>query len=500
MTSEEAQEIRAACLQHARELLDEAQRFLDPHPHFAYHFTTLALEEIGKIIQVFMGVVPLRQPDGRRPPLSNTDDHVQKLFWALWNPFITKESIDPAHLNWCRDFATEIHASRLEGLYVDFIDGRVSRPRDAITPERAKKLYSLAEVRLKIADMERVTAFDDEMKSLLEWFGERVWDEEKSKFIFSKTSLSKLVEFGNGSEWFKWLKEQCDKADEEMRELVKRELERQEPNDPERGESKWKVKVRLETASHSIRQAELNWINQMGDLLKLDRGKSSTELFVTITLPKAISVHALWDVAWMYSRRFVAALNVGSFGFFWWHLATDISRFYVQMFDLEANAEVRLEKTPQLTLDWGRRVLNKNDLFHTLMVHSQLPHTPEFLEHYLNGLAFMAKNDIHQRLEPHALIAFYEAFKCALRHYGDWDGSLAFLDAAKLIFARDFPTCSDWHEILGLADVLQTTLKPPKEVTLTHLAGMKAYCDAYIIKKIKLLEAKKQVKPEEQSA
>jgi AbiV family abortive infection protein len=499
MTFEEAQQVRAACLEHAHELMAEARRLLDIHAHLAYQFTTLALEEIGKITQVFISVLPVHPPDGH-PTLLKTDDHVQKLLWALWSPLIAKDSIDPAHLQWCHDFAAEIHKFRLEGLYVDFIDGRVSRPRDAITPERAKKLHALAEARLKLAEMEKVAALDEERKSLAEWFGQSAWDEEKAKLIFSKKSLAKYVELENAGEWFKWLKEQFDKADEEARELGKRELERQEPSDPERGEPKWKVKVRLETASHSIRQTELNWISQTGGLLKLDRGKSSAELFVTITLPKAISVHALWDVAWMQSRRFVAALNIGSFGFFWWHLPADVSRFYVQMVDLEANAEVRLERMPRLALDWGGRVLNKDALFHAIMVYSQLPRTPEFLEHYLNGLAFMAKNDIHQRLEPHALIAFYEAFRVAFRNYGDWDGSLAFLEAAKEMFARDFPTYSGWQEILGLADVLLTTQKPPKEVTLTHLAGMKMYCDAYIIKKIKLLEAKKRDKPEEESA
>src|SRR5207245_2384279 len=201
----------------------------------------------------------------------------------------------------------------------------------------------------------------------------------------------------------------------------------------------------------SVRQSELNWVNQIGDLLRLDRGKDHTELFLTMALPKAVPLQGLWHTGWAESRRFVAALNIGSLGFFWWQIPTDVSRYYTRILDLDANYEVRIERVPRLTWDWGNRVLDRTALFHVLMAYRFLPRNvgmkeEGFLAEYLNGLACMGKNDIHLRLEASALLAFYNAFRAALRHYGDWDEQVAFLDAAKVMFQRDFPGHSDWQE------------------------------------------------------
>lgn len=60
-------------------------------------------------------------------------------------------------------------------------------------------------------------------------------------------------------------------------------------------------------------------------ILAWNRGKNSGELIITMTMPSAVSVHALWEAGYLYSRKFVAALNIGSFGLFWWQLPLNIS-------------------------------------------------------------------------------------------------------------------------------------------------------------------------------
>ena len=52
MTFEEAQKIWQACLDHAEELLIAADNLLARQPYLAYHFSTLALEDVGKALQV----------------------------------------------------------------------------------------------------------------------------------------------------------------------------------------------------------------------------------------------------------------------------------------------------------------------------------------------------------------------------------------------------------------------------------------------------------------
>lgn len=109
------------------------------------------------------------------------------------------------------------------------------------------------------------------------------------------------------------------------------------------------------------------------------------------------------------------------------------------------------------------------------------------LVHYLHGVAVLGKNDIHLRMEPAALVGFYDAFRTAMHHFGDWDGHEQFSLAAKTMFERDFQSLSDWSETLSLGETLKGGGGPPIEITLTHVMGMKLYCDVYILEKLKLL-------------
>lgn len=191
-------------------------------------------------------------------------------------------------------------------------------------------------------------------------------------------------------------------------------------------------------------------------------------------------------------RRFAAALNIASLGLFWWQLPTDVSKFYIKITDLESNCELKLKRIPELKLDWGTRVLDQSTLFHMLLVYRFLPRGPEgkeeeMLVRYLHGVAVLGKNDIHLRMESAALVGFYEAFRAAMHHYGDWDGHEQFSLAAKTMFERDFESFSDWSETLSLGETLRGGAPSPIEITLTHVMGMKLYCDAYILKKLKHL-------------
>jgi AbiV family abortive infection protein len=492
MNFEEASSLRLACLGHAKELLDEADKLLQTSPHLSFHLATLALEEIGKSVQAFIEINHVPHPSDNTPRFLNKDDHVQKLFWALWSPSSNTETMSPEHMKWCQDFARKTHELRLNGLYVDWKDGKISVPRDTVTQKQANQLVDLARTRLNLSNLEQMSELDDERKSLLQWFSRMVWDEEQARRLFTKASLSKLIEFSNFPDWINWLKADSEKADQEAKEILSKELQRTEPQDEARGKPKWKVKIRFFTTSHSVRQPELNWVNQMGDLIRLDRGKDSKELFLTMALPSAIPLQGLWHVGWLESRRFVVALNIGSLGYFWWQIPTDVSKYHVKMFDLETNYEVKVERVPRLTLDWGNRVLDQTALLQTLLSYRFLPRgtetaEPSLLVNYLNGLAFLGKNDIHLRMESSALVSFYQAFRIALQHYKDWDGESDFGVSCTAMFAHEFPDMADWVEILDLAKCIQNTTPPPKEITLTHAIGMKLYCDSYILKKLKSL-------------
>ena len=489
MTFEEAQKIWQACLVHAEELLIAADNLLARQPYLAYHFSTLALEEVGKALQVGFTVLPARD---KKPPFSDIDDHTQKLFWALWNPVNSRETLTLEHMNQCRELSKQIHHTRLQGLYVDYTNNTLSIPKETVSTDKATTLLDLAKKRLEIAKLHQVPNLDDEAKSLLQWIFRVLEDDNNAKFIFSRASMDKLAESQNTAVWFRWIKEQFDKNEQETRDILKREMERTEPQGDERFNPKWQIKIRLLTSSHSIRQTELNWVNGMGEYWNFQKGKDNSELLVTSALPSGIPIQGLWPVALSECRRLAAALNIASFGLFWWQIPIDVSKFYLKIIDVENKCEVKVERRPTLTLDWGPRVLDRDILFNMLLANRFLPRLQEGKEvemigKYLRGVAVLGKNDIHLRMEATALIEFYEAFRAAMRHYGDWDGQISFEIAAKAMFERDFKDWTDWPETLSLAEGLSSGNPPTTEITLTHVIMMKLCCDGYITKNLKKL-------------
>jgi len=86
------QNIVSACLSHAQDLLSESKRILDEKklPNIAYHLAVIALEEIGKSELVAMNHLSQTQKDTQFGE-KYFEDHVRKLFWALWGPSFGRE-------------------------------------------------------------------------------------------------------------------------------------------------------------------------------------------------------------------------------------------------------------------------------------------------------------------------------------------------------------------------------------------------------------------------
>ena len=270
------------------------ETLVDSHPHLCYHFSALALEEIGKIVQSFISLSPINAEKGEKSSFLESDNHIQKLFWALWSPGRMSESHKPEQIELCRKLSREIHQCRLAGLYVDWsATAGVSIPKNVIPKDRAGYLLDVTQSRVSLATMEEARVPDEREKLLMRWFIRAVMDEEKAKLIFSRKSLDKLSELHEGGPWIEWLYEQFEDAQLEAQALLKKELERTEPQGAARSKPKWKIKLRVQSPSHSIRQAELNWFNATGEYIRLDRGRDSTELLITMALPSAISIHAL---------------------------------------------------------------------------------------------------------------------------------------------------------------------------------------------------------------
>src|SRR5258708_38975968 len=93
---------------------------------------------------------------------------------------------------------------------------------------------------------------------------------EKAGILFSRVWKKNLAELKrDGGGWVAWVKEKFDKGDGTPRAAMQRELARSKPVGDEADKDKWRVRVGIYSASHSIRAKVLNtwpgneWIKLM---------------------------------------------------------------------------------------------------------------------------------------------------------------------------------------------------------------------------------------------
>ena len=475
--------LRKACVTHARTLLECAKAIEARSPHVAYHLATLALEEIGKSLLL---AFPREEDDDASTPL--VDNHLKKLFWALYSPFL-HERIEKRQVEEAREFALRIHRTRLAGLYVEWKDGNLFDPKEMVDADQCRGMISMVEARLRMEENTELRELTPEDHELIGWFAQVSTDPEKRRYVFGHESLNKLAELKESKPWFLWLRGQLDSFDRESRDFVARELNRQRPTGDERSLPKWRVRIRLRSLSHSIRQKPLNEWNQRVDHIKLSRGDKKT-LLADFTLPRNISLDQLWWVGWGYARAFATALNIATMGFFWFTVPEAISRYYDSIEDLESRKQVVVERVPRLAIDFGHMTLDSSTLMSTALVFAFLPRPDERsmhgpFDHYLTALAFMGKNDVHMQVEVNAFMEFFLAFRTACVQYGGWNGAGEFRESAKQILESLIPAENVGDNttlgLLDLATEIERTRVPTKPVTLSEVIGMKLVSDAYFL-------------------
>ena len=151
-----------ACFVNAEELLRAASLLLEQGgaPRLAYHLALLALEEIGKSRILGMRVVSDRHGQEMPGFIDRAlDDHVRKLFWAIWGPSMGEEIITVQQIQENLGLAMRLHEKRIAGLYVDRLEGgEVALPTGVITSEETTALLTFVNAGLEIA---RVRLVDD---------------------------------------------------------------------------------------------------------------------------------------------------------------------------------------------------------------------------------------------------------------------------------------------------------------------------------------------------
>jgi AbiV family abortive infection protein len=484
---------RRLCLDHAGDLIAAAERVIgndSAYSNIAYHLAILAMEEIGKAGLLGCRAVIGESLDAQKLE-SRLGDHVYKLLWALWSPSILGGKLDPKDFEEARVFAERMHARRLAGLYVDGQQDISFAPREAVKATDATTMLNLVKTRL-LLESEREGPGPDTHNEELEWYLATLANEIGAKRLFSPSFIQKHEEFaGNTRGWIRWAREEFAKIMAEEREHLRRELSRP-PGGVNGARPKWLMKIRLQTSSHSIRQKVLNVWNERIDAVKLRHIKKS-ELFLEMTIHDGVTLDRLFDTGLALSKLYVAMLNIGSAGFFWYELSGQAQTYYESIIDLDApHLLPRIGRTSGLPSEWlaagpnggeSRRagledihVMNAMICLGVFGSMTDANASPIFGP-YLSGLALLAKTDLHLTSENQARDAFANALRAAMRHFGDWGGDeAALLEELHRVFTRIMP--EEEHRALLFRSV---SIQSSSSGTLSDAVTVKRVTDLYLI-------------------
>jgi AbiV family abortive infection protein len=485
-----------ACFENARDLLRAAKRVLDDEklPNIAFHLAILALEEVGKAALFGARGIARSVEDETVFIDKRLDDHVFKLFWALWTPSFSRGNVSKEEFENLRGMARGMHDDRLAAMYVSPDQLENGEPLQAISEERARTIIGLAEARLGMEASRDWQAIDLSAGSVMRWFFDATNEPEKRNLIFGQPSFDKLAELGKMRDWMVWLKEQFDRAEAEGREHLQRELARVAPDRALRGEDKWQVAIRLYSPSQSIRSSAVRSWNERPTWIKLSAVHGDKQAIeVEFTLGEIITMQQVGIAGYRAARLFVAAINIGSTGFWWWERPDQTGKFYQRITDLKAPPGMKLDLKMHAgpPFEWKRDALKDNHLARVglcLGMASRLdnPVYNAVIESYFTGLALIAKSDVHLVFAPQACERFAACLCAAMRHFGDWDGREEGL-AAAVATSFPFEKPEDGEELLGLLRQLRRQPVDFSNLTLERGAILKFLSDVYLIRRFEIM-------------
>jgi len=483
-----------ACVANASDLLRAAKRTMDDEklPNISFHLTILALEEIGKAAVLGMRHIAQSTGDETGSFDKRLDDHQFKLFWALWAPNLARGKVEKEEFETLRGMAKHLHEERLDAMYVSIKQDDSEPALRQVSEERAKTILSLAEARLGMEVAGAWQPVDVNAREETKWFLDATADPEKRKLIFGQKGFDKLAEIGNMRDWMVWLKAQFDEAEAEGRASLQRELTRAIPDIGNRGDKKWQVVIRLHSPAQSIRNQALNSWNNRPSWIKLAPvGTSRRVLDVEFTYHDAMPLQALGPLGYRAARMFVAALNIGSLGFWWWHLPDDNGRFYERLTDLNASPGIKIDLNMHAgpKFEWKREALSDPELGRVAICFGMISALENeayqsIIEPYLTGLALIAKSDLHLNLAFQASERFAACLSQAMRHFGDLDGTDEELALAASVTGFFAPRMQKDEDVQELVDLLRQLRRRPPDatgITLERTAILKVICDAYLI-------------------
>lgn len=477
MQKEDIQLLFDRCIKNARSLLDSAKDLSqdDARLHISHHLTVLALEEIGK------GVIVLIHPDALTDKLGWLDDHVKKIFWALWSFALSKKSVNSAEIARLKDAARGIHEFRLSALYVD-----VARDKnDVVDRAMLEKLLAITEARLFSEEIAQPAELTSEEKLILDWFLAHAEEQRVQSVMYGSESLDYLDSVGgNIRAWVKWIKEKHEYLEQFNLELAKRELSRI-PQEQDAVAPKWRLVVRLQALSHTMRPKILAEWNKQKWHIVLSGESGKKELRVEIVFPKQISLEHLWATTFSDAMAFVVALNIGSGGMFWWYAPEFTSQFYESLYDIENKAPFEMRAGPSPAPVWEKtEPISTHDIINIQAVYIYIrnpkQHDPAIFQHYIRGLALLMKSDFFYPFAATCIQEFYLALQAFFKEQGFWNGRTKFDEA--VISRLNVPDDANFRRLAGFAENTISNPATSPAISGSDAATVKMYFDSIVTK------------------
>jgi len=474
---------RKLCLANAEAAIVSAEGLQHKNAnHIAYHLSTLALEEIGKIYIAWFNFNRSQKSEDNEISLT-LDDHTKKIFWAFWWETFGKEIPTQEQINDNKSLASKIHQRRLQSLYTEITD--VTPASDKIPDDELENIIGLVRARLEIAKEDEVV--DREESEEIKTFMRLTDDPEKRSFIFGEEAQNKLIESGDVKVWVTWLIERFEKESKELDNLLENELKRPITFNESEDTPKWKIKIKIISPLHSIRQNVLTEYNKTSDMFKLNKGGDKNTLIIDIILNKHTSAATLWHYGYLVSRMYVTSLNIASNGVFWWHTNVDLDKFYESIKDLESNKKFGATLITKLHWPESKSILTLQNLQLAKLANSYMVkyyNKPQFepFFHYMTTISMMAKNDIHLRFEPDMFMILFDTYKKtiiknqAVDENGDFKG-IGYYQISGMIKGQDY-----YDNIIEMGEAMSVRKTPSlNPVTLTEVLAIKNYLGIYLL-------------------
>jgi AbiV family abortive infection protein len=477
----------SACVAHARDLVESAKAVQAlKRDNIAYHLATLALEELGK--RELYAIQNAAKAVGDPPTWQTnaTQDHVKKLFWCFFGMRSVQHVADQDEFLKMREAVADIHAIRMQGLYVERDDTGLSVPSNAISPKQTQSLIELATSFVEYAESAKPR--DDipqEDIDLQLWFLTACDELETRPYIFNAEALAELRRLGDVVAWARYIKGKIEADQARLLALTEKEIRRTPDSLGTGSKDRWRIQFKLHTTSNSVRPNPLKKWNARVDWIKLfpqQGAKKKEELLVELVLGDNVPVYGLQGFGFTLALRFIIAINMATSGFWWWPPAPNQRRFYSRIRDLETNHEVTLE-------DQSFHIFNKRaELTDGHMHHLSTclvalpdpadPHKGQAYTHYLGGLTFISLNCIQWRCEALAYGNFLQSMKLLIVQ-AEYATKSETADAAIGRFLTEkYPglNSSDHAAFLNLIKDFEQHAKPVK-VTLADVFLMKCLCE-----------------------